>query len=123
MPTYPDAEDLLVAYLEPIVDVPVHVRVPRVKPAKWLQVRRSGGVQTVVRDRPRIDVFAWAPDDGQTQDLLHAARSAIYDLRGTALLGPVCYEVEEFLGPTRGDDRETGTPRMWMTVQLSLRTS
>ncbi|MFB4265303.1 hypothetical protein [Nonomuraea sp. GTA35] len=120
---YPDAEDLLIAYLEPIVDVPVHTRVPRNRPPKWLQVRRSGGVQDVVRDRPRIDVFAWAADDGQTHDLLKVARSAIYDLRGTTLLGLACYEVEEFLGPTRGDDRETGTPRMWMTMQLSLRTS
>ena len=123
MPDYPDAEDLLIDYLAPIVDVPVRTRVPRVRPDRWLQVRRSGGVQDVVRDRPRIDVFAWAPDDAQTHDLLKVARSAIYDLRGTTLLGPACYEVEEFLGPTRSDDRESGTPRMWMTVQLSLRTS
>lgn len=123
MTTYPDAEDLLIGYLSPIVNVPVYTRVPRVRPVKWLQVRRSGGVQDVVRDRPRIDVFAWGSDDGQTHDLLQVARSAIYALKGTILLGPACYEVEEFLGPTRSDDRETGTPRMWMTVQLSLRTS
>jgi hypothetical protein len=121
--TYPDAEDLLIDYLKPIVGVPVRIRVPRERPAAWLQVRRSGGVDDVVRDRPRIDVFAWGADDGATHDLLATVRSAIHALHGTTLLGPACYGVEEFLGPTRADDRETGTPRMWMTVQLSLRTS
>ena len=123
MTTYPDAEDLLIDYLEPIVGVPVRIRVPRDRPASWLQVRRSGGVDDVVRDKPRLDVFVWGRDDGATRDLLTTARSAIHALAGTTLLGPACYGVEEFLGPTRADDRETGTPRMWMTVQLSLRTS
>ncbi|TMS00189.1 hypothetical protein [Nonomuraea basaltis] len=123
MTSYPDAEDLLIDYLQPIVGVPVRTRVPRTRPDVWLHVRRSGGVDDVVRDRPRLDVFAWAPDDGATRDLLTTARSAIHDLKGTTLLGVTCYQVEEFLGPTRADDRETGTPRMWMTVQLSLRTT
>lgn len=123
MTSYPDAEDLLVDYLQPIVGVPVRTRVPRTRPEEWLQVRRSGGVEDIVRDRPRLDLFAWAGDDGATRDLLMAARSAVHALEGTTLLGPACYGVEEFLGPTRADDRETGTPRMWMTVQLSLRTS
>ncbi|MFD9949686.1 hypothetical protein ACFWYW_55630 [Nonomuraea sp. NPDC059023] len=88
-----------------------------------MQIRRVGGVNDIVRDRPRIDVWAWAPDDAATFDLLMTARSAIHALKGTTLLGPACYQVEEFLGPTRSDDRETGSPRMWMTVQLSIRTS
>lgn len=123
MTSYPDAEDLLGAYLVPIVGVPVRSRVPRERPARWMQVRRVGGVNDVVRDRPRLDVWAWAKDDSETFDLLMAARSAIHALEGTTLLGPACYRVEEFLGPTRSDDRETGSPRMWMTVQLSLRTT
>lgn len=123
MTTYPDAEDLLVDYLKAIVGVPVHTRVPRARPDRWLQIRRSGGVDDVVRDRPRIDIFAWGVDDDATHDLLATARTAIHALHGTTLLGPACYGVEEFLGPTRADDRETGTPRMWMTVELSLRTS
>jgi hypothetical protein len=121
---YPDVEELVIGYLLPIVDVPVLTRVPRTRPAaRWVQVRRSGGVDDIARDRPRLDVFAWAADDGAARDLLMAARSAIHAIAGTTLLGPACYGVEEFLGPTRADDRETGTPRMWMTVQLSLRTS
>jgi hypothetical protein len=123
MTTYPDAEALLIDYLAPVVAVPVYTRVPRTRPARWLQVRRSGGVDDVVRDRPRIDLFAWAGDEDDAHDLCAAARSAVHDLEGTTLLGVACYGVVEFLGPTRADDRETGTPRMWMTVQLSLRTS
>ncbi|WP_068922200.1 hypothetical protein [Planobispora rosea] len=124
MTDYPDAEALLVAYLAPIVAVPVSTRVPRARPARWVQVRRIGGPQDIVRDRPRLDVISWAGDDGATWDLCTTARSAIHALKGTTLLGGVaCYQVEEFLGPTRRDDPDTGTPRMWMTVQLSLRTS
>lgn len=123
MTSYPDAEDLLIGYLMPIVDVPVSTRVPRERPDRWVQVRRSGGINDVVRDRPRIDVFAWGSDEGDAHDLCMTARSALHALEGTTLLGPVCYGVEEFLGPTRSDDRESGAPRMWMTVQLSLRTS
>ncbi|MFI6496911.1 hypothetical protein [Nonomuraea typhae] len=123
MTAYPDAEDLLGAYLAPVVGVAVHARVPRQRPSRWMQIRRVGGVNDVVRDRPRLDVWAWGQDDGDAFDLLMTARSAVHDLEGTTLLGVTCYRVEEFLGPTRSDDRETGSPRMWMTVQLSLRTS
>jgi hypothetical protein len=121
--TYPDVEKLLIDYLEPIVGVPTYTRVPRVRPASWLQVRRVGGADDVVRDRPRVDVIAWGGDDGAVNDLCMASRSAVHALLGTTLLGVACYRVEEFLGPARRDDIDSGTARMWMTVQLSLRTS
>lgn len=124
MTVYPDVEKLLIDYLEPIVSVPAYTRIPHQRPeGEWLQIRRVGGVNDIVRDRPRLDVWAWAGDDAASHDLLMAARSAIHALKGTSTLGPACYQVEEFLGPTRSDDRETGSPRMWMTVQLSIRTS
>lgn len=123
MTVYPDAERLLVDYLGPIVGVPVHTRVPRSRPARWLQIRRVGGPDDIARDRPRVDVIAWGSDDGAAHDLCMTARSAIHATEGTTLLGVACYRVEEFLGPTRRDDLESGAARMWMTVQLSLRTS
>lgn len=117
----PDVEQLLVAYLEPILDVPVRTRVPRHRPQRWLQVRRIGGVLEMPRDRPRVDLIAWGHDDGAAHDLCMAARVAVHALQGATLLGVVCYRVEEFLGPSRRDDIDTGTPRMLMTAQLSLR--
>lgn len=123
MTTYPDVEKLLKTYLEPIAGVPVHTRVPRTRPALWLQVRRIGGPDDIVRDRPRVDLIAWGGNDGAVHDLCMTARSAVHALQGTTLLGVACYRVEEFLGPTRRDDLESGAARMWMTVQLSLRTS
>jgi hypothetical protein len=120
---YPDVEKLLKDYLEPLLDVPAHTRVPRTRPPLWLQVRRVGGPDDVVRDRPRVDLIAWGADDGAVHDLCMTARSAVHALQGTTLLGAACYRVEEFLGPTRRDDLESGSSRMWMTVQLSLRTS
>lgn len=125
MTTYPDVEKLLIDYLEPFVGVPVHTRVPRNRSqiALWLQVRRVGGPDDIARDRPRVDLIAWGDDDGAVHDLCMTARSAVHALLGTTLLGVACYRVEEFLGPTRRDDLESGSSRMWMTVQLSLRTS
>lgn len=123
MTSYPDVEKLLKDYLEPLVGKPVHTRVPRTRPDVWLQIRRVGGPNDVVRDRPRVDLIAWASRDDTALDLCMAARSAVHAIEGTTLLGVACYRVEEFLGPTRRDDLESGSSRMWMTVQLSLRTS
>lgn len=123
MTAYPDAEKLAVDYLAPIVGVPVHTRVPRTRPTRWVQVRRVGGPDDIARDRPRLDVVVWGRDDADAHDLCMTARSAIHAVEGTTLLGVACYRVEEFLGPTRRDDPDTGAARMWMTVQLSLRTS
>lgn len=123
MTAYPDVEKLLMDYLAPLVGVPVHTRVPRQRPATWLQVRRIGGPADIVRDRPRVDLIAWGSDDGAAHDLCMTARSSVHALKGTTVLGMACYQVEEFLGPTRRDDLDSGAARMWMTAQLSLRTS
>lgn len=121
---YPDAERLVIAYLSPIAGVLVATRVPRPRPNRWVQVRRSGGTITkFVQDQPRIDLFAWGADEADSHDLCMTVRAAIHALAGTVMLGVACYRVEEFLGPNRADDLETGAARMWMTVQLNLRTS
>lgn len=119
----PDVELLLTVYLTALLDVPVATRVPRQRPETWLQIRRIGGVLELPRDRPRVDLIAWGRDDASAHDLCKAARQAVHALAGTTLLGVTCYRVEEFLGPSRRDDIDSGTPRMWMTVQLSLRTT
>lgn len=124
MTVFPDAEKLVIDYLAPIVGVPVSTRVPHDRQTRWVQVRRHGGTyDNLVQDRPRLDLWAWGSDEGDARDLCMAVRTAIHAAQGTLLLGVVCYLVEEFLGPTRADDAESGASRMWMTVQLSLRTS
>ena len=122
MTRYLDAEQALTTHLRELLKVPVVTRVPDPRPRVFVQVRRVGGVAELVWDRPRIDVFAWAPDDEGAHDLGMAARAALHDLQGTSALGVPCYRVEESMGPRRADDEPTGTPRVWLTVDLSLRT-
>lgn len=119
----PDPLALLRAYLLPLVaPVPVVVRVPDPRPEKLVQIRRVGGPAVApVRDRPRIDVLAWAATDAEAVALQSTARSAIWALRGTGTLGVMVYDVEEFLGPRLDDDPEYAVPRCWATYQLTIR--
>lgn len=122
---WPDAVALVTAHLGPVV-APVRVvsRVPQ-DPAPrppLVQVRRVGGVPAEpVRDTARLDVFAWAGDDPAAWQLAAQVRTAIWALSGTTLLGPVCYRVEEFMGPRQADDPASLTPRVWATYELALR--
>jgi hypothetical protein len=121
--SWPDANQLLITYLTPIVaPVGVVARVPDPRPETFVQVRRVGGAALVpVRDTARLDVWCWAPTDQAAMDLARAVRTAVWALSGTALLGPVCYRVQEFLGPRLDDDPVTGSPRVWATYALDLR--
>lgn len=120
---FPDVAALVVTYLAPIVGaVPVSSRVPHPRPPRFVQVRRVGGTPlTPVRDRPRLDVFAWAPIDPEAMSLALTVRSAIWALSGRTTLGVTVYSVAEFMGPRQDDDPRTGTPRVWATYELTVR--
>lgn len=121
--TWPDAVGLVVAYLDAaLTPTAVSSRVPNPRPGEFVQVRRVGGpADPPVRDRPRLDVFAWAPTDPDAMDLAYTVRELLWLLPGTDLLGPVVYRIEETLGPRQDDDDTTGTPRVWATYSLTLR--
>lgn len=120
---FPDVNAALVAYLTPLHS-PVRVvsRVPDPRPARLLQVRRVGGTAAVpVRDAARIDVKAWDATDAGAMQLALLARTNIWKLAGTSLLGFACYRVEEFLGPRLDDDPVTNSPVAWATYSLLVR--
>lgn len=121
--SYPDVVALLRDYLLPIVTPrQVAARVPDPRPAEWVQIRRVGGGQLrPVRDRARVDVFAWAATEPAATSLADTLRVAIHALAGTTLLGPTVYRVDEFLGPRMDDDPLTGRPRVWATYTLDVR--
>jgi hypothetical protein len=120
---YPDVIALLRTYLLPVVTPrPVVSRVPDPRPAEWVQIRRIGGPQVrPVRDRPNVDVFAWAQTDPAAWELAELLRRSIHALAGTTLLGPMVYRVDETLGPRSLDDELTGSPRVWATYSLDVR--
>lgn len=120
---FPNVNEALIAYLTPLHNpVKVVARVPDPRPVRLLQVRRVGGVATVpVRDAARIDVKAWDATDAGAMELALAARTNIWKLAGTSLLGFACYRVEEFLGPRLDDDPVTNSPVAWATYSLLVR--
>lgn len=122
---FPDVVAALKDYLVPIVaPAAVTSRVPpdsTPRPA-LVQVRRVGGTAVIpVRDQARIDVFCWHTSDPEAMTLALTVRAAIWALSGTTLLGPVVYDVSEFLGPRHDDDPTTGIPRVWATYQITVR--
>lgn len=120
---YPDVVALLRSYLLPLVTPrPVSSRIPDPRPTEWVQIRRVGGTQArPVRDRPNVDVFAWALTDPEAWDLADLLRRSIHALANSTLLGPTVYVVNETLGPRQLDDELTGSPRVWATYAIDVR--
>lgn len=119
----PDGLGLTIAYLTTQLD-PTHVgtEVPDPRPPEWLQVRRVGGTKAPpVRDRPRLDMFAWSTTPAAAMALLLNVRGLINALRGTSALGVPVYRVEETLGPRGANDDPSGQPMAWMTFSVLIR--
>lgn len=120
--TLPDVVGLTRTYLASVLaPVEVATRVPRDRPAEWVQIRRVGGTALEVRDVARLDVLAWAATEPRAYELGSQARAALWALAGKATLGPMVYVVAEFMGPRQVDDDETGTPQLWFTLDLHVR--
>ncbi len=126
---FPDVVGLLIGYLAgqlatagpAATAIPVQSRVDRARPPEWVQVRRVGGTTLTVRDVARVDVFAWAETEPRATELGLLARAAIWRLAGKPTLGPMVYQVNEFMGPRNVDDDETGVPQLWITFDLHVR--
>jgi hypothetical protein len=119
---FPDVAGLVISYLDGLVADPVASRVPDPRPARFVQVRRIGGLaQEPVRDRARLDVHCWAGTDPDAMALALDIRAHMWALSGTDLLGPMTYQVGEFLSPRHQDDDLTGNPRVWATYELTVR--
>jgi hypothetical protein len=116
----PDTLGLLRTYLAAqLTPKPVVTRVPVPRPDAWVQLRRVGGTKAPpVRDRPRIDVFAWAANEPAAMALLLQVRALVTALHGTTAIGVEVYRVQETLGPRQIDDDPSGQPGAWMTFSI-----
>jgi hypothetical protein len=96
--TCPDAEQLLIDYLEPLLGVPVGSEVADA-PA-FVQVVRTGGVKpTPVSDRPRLTFDVYAGRYSTAWALLERTREAVHGIAGTTVAGTSVKEVVEDGGP------------------------
>ncbi|MFE5896856.1 hypothetical protein ACFQ67_05460 [Streptomyces sp. NPDC056488] len=122
----PDAVAVVVGYLRDALaaagePVPVVSRVPSPRPPRFVRVERVGGTrQTVVSDRPRLDVHAWAETEAAAADLAELVRALVHAVPGVRSGIPV-YTVREVGGPMWLPDDQTSTPRYVFAVEIHMR--
>jgi hypothetical protein len=120
---FPNAEVLVVDYLDSQFAFPVMTTVPDPRPDVFALVRRVGGVAlNPVADGPMLAVESWDMGDPVAAgDRLQEIRTALHRLPGTALAGHPVYRVIEVAGPANLPDPDSDHDRYTMTVQLSIR--
>lgn len=119
---FPDAVLLAIEYLR--VNLPgvnVYGRIPAGRATdfpEFIRVERIGGLRnTVVTDRPRLDIECWSDSEENAEALMVRARAYVLAMAGRA---PV-YNVQEVSGPMWLPDSSSGQPRYSFAVELSTR--
>lgn len=118
-----DVEQVVCAYLAPLLDVPVGTRVPKVRPAAFVRVVRTGGPRTsVVTEAAQVTVESWAGVDQQAiaSDLAYSARAHLGAMQGEHG-GTVVYVVREFSGPAFSPDPVSSAARYVQTFEVVVR--
>lgn len=119
---FPDAEQLVVDYLDAALPQPVSTRVPSPRPASFVRVLRTGGPRaTRVSDAAQITIEAFGNLESVAADLIREARALIDDLRGKTVAGVVVYRVEELGGPANLPDPTTDQHRYTFTAVVHTR--
>lgn len=123
----PDAVYVLGSFLQAELpdygwDIPVRDRVPTTRPARFVVVRRVGGVaRNVVTDEPMVTVEAWAPTHQEAQDICALARALIHALPGTVQGSTPVYRITDVSGPQLLPDELSAQPRYTCTLQVAMR--
>lgn len=124
---FPDAAAVAIGYLteafaEYDIDVPVHHKVPEVRPARFVTIVRGGGPRaSLVVDRPTLMVEAWAETDADAEDLAQQSRALLHAMRGLTHGGTAIYRIDEFSGPATLPDPDSGQARSVFTLSLLMR--
>ncbi|MFG3036858.1 hypothetical protein ACGFYZ_08140 [Streptomyces sp. NPDC048330] len=122
----PDAVAVVTAYLRAALvaagePVPVVSRIPATRPPRFVRVERVGGTrQTVVSDRPRLDIHAWGETEAAAADLAELVRALVHAVPGVRS-GVTVYTVREVGGPMWLPDDQTSTPRYAFAVEIHMR--
>ncbi|MFJ1640814.1 hypothetical protein [Streptomyces sp. NPDC088256] len=122
----PDAVAVVTGYLRAALKahgkpVPVVSRIPSPRPPSFVQVQRIGGTQqTVVSDRPRLDIHCWGESESAAHDLAALSRALLGDISGVRD-GVTVYRVAEVGGPMWLPDDQTSAPRFAFAVEIHMR--
>jgi hypothetical protein len=99
--------------------------IPNPRPARYLQVIRTGGfIHDMVWDRPQLLIIAASDDEGDAIDILNLVRGLMVAAGIVGEMGEATVsEVNEFSGPANWPDPNSGQPRYRCTFELDLRGS
>ncbi|MFF2543994.1 hypothetical protein ACFVUY_15665 [Kitasatospora sp. NPDC058063] len=122
----PDAVAVVIGYLRQALaevgrPVPVVSRIPSPRPAEFVRVERVGGTRaTVVSDRPRLDIHAWAATESAAHDLAALVRAVLSFIPGVRDEVTV-YRITEVGGLMWLPDDQSGSPRYALAVEIHMR--
>lgn len=98
--------------------VEVHAQVPTPRPSRFVQVRRDGGTaDNLVSDRPRLSCQCWSDTEANAERLAAITRAGLKTLPGTGVIR----RVVDVGGPVPAPDPESGQPRYFFSVEITLR--
>lgn len=120
---FPDAVLLVIEYLRSVMPpgTLVYSRVPAARPPEFIRVERNGGLRnSLVTDRPRLDIHCWSGTEASAQALCERARAHVNAMAGKRGAHTV-YRVREVGGPQWLPDSASGSPRYAIAVEFSTR--
>lgn len=97
-------------------DVLVSNRVPNPRRRRMVIVRRDGGTESGLRDRPRVSIRVWAENEKAVNDLALLVAAIV---RGTPDGAPILSSVKQS-GPTPIPD-ESDQPLRYLVFDLATR--
>lgn len=114
---FPDVELAVCnALRNPLINLPVGVKVPTTRPAEFVRVLRTGGFAESLRsEAAQITVEAWAQTETRASLILSQCRAVLNRSEG-ALFGVI-----EMSGPANLPDPTTAQIRYTMSFQVRAR--
>lgn len=122
---FADAVSVVIEHLSAMLPgVPVASRVPATRDVTFptfVRVERLGGTRnTIVTDRPRVDIHCWADTEESAAALMARARAHAHAMAGRRGDTTV-YDVREVTGPQWLPDSTSGQPRYAFAIEFSTR--
>lgn len=124
---FPDAVETVILYLDDILDdygeeCPVVKDVPTDRPARFVQVFRTGGPRhNLVVDGAQLTIACWADTDAEAADLASLVRAALLAVCSDVVGTVTFYKVDELAGPADLPDPLSNQARVTWSVIAFLR--
>lgn len=117
--SWPDAEAVMVALLDPIA--PADTVLSPASPLPCIQVNRVGGTDDGITDRPVVQVAVFAATRAQAWALAEQVRRAVLGVAGSLVGGVLVDDARTAVGHQQIPEIDPEDRRVISTYQLSFR--